>query len=260
MADTPSADALTFSFPAYQLRTVMRDSEPWFVAADVCAALQIANPSDALKRLDADERTLDSIEGIRGGPGNPNVHLVNESGLYSLILGSRKPEAKRFKKWVTAEVLPAIRRTGRYEGPAPESGMLTNLMGQLGTMQARIAERDAVIALKDQAITGLQGHLVGALGKQVRLLERITHMQHRHSRREAVRLAIDMERRGEPRDRIQAATGLNTNYLRQVMFRARAAGNLPPMPEGDFAPNMAAPARAAAAAAQQALDLGVGHA
>lgn len=103
-----------FKFEAHVVRTVVRDGEPWFVAADVCDVLDIKNPSDALTRLDDDERALVSIEGI---PGGQSVNLVNEFGLYSLILGSRKPEAKRFKRWVTHEVLPAIRKTGRYEAP-----------------------------------------------------------------------------------------------------------------------------------------------
>lgn len=106
-----------FNFVSNTLRVVMRDGEPWFVAADVCAALSIGNTTGALRRLDDDEQALDSIEGIQSGPGNPNVNVVNESGLYSLILGSRKPEAKKFKKWVTSEVLPEIRKTGRYTAP-----------------------------------------------------------------------------------------------------------------------------------------------
>lgn len=100
-----------FSFNSLDVRVVDRDGEPWFVAADVCAALSVGNPSEALKRLDADERTLISIEGASNGLP---VNAVNESGLYSLILTSRKPEAKKFKKWVTSEVLPAIRKTGSY--------------------------------------------------------------------------------------------------------------------------------------------------
>ena len=88
--------------PGAAVRVITRDGEPWFVAADVCGVLAIGNPSDALGRLDHDERTLVSIEGASNG--RP-VNAINEFGLYSLILGSRKPEAKRFKKWVTAEVL-----------------------------------------------------------------------------------------------------------------------------------------------------------
>lgn len=107
-----------FNFVSHTLRVVMRDGEPWFVAADVCAALGIGNTSDALRRLDEDEQALVSIEGI--SRGNDQVNIINESGLYSLILGSRKPEAKKFKKWVTSEVLPAIRKTGSYHAAPPQ--------------------------------------------------------------------------------------------------------------------------------------------
>lgn len=106
---------VVFNFVSNTLRVVMRDGEPWFVAADVCAAISIGNTTDALRRLDDDEQALDSIEGI--SRGNDQANIINESGLYSLILGSRKPEAKKFKKWVTSEVLPAIRKTGRYVAP-----------------------------------------------------------------------------------------------------------------------------------------------
>lgn len=106
----------TFNFDAMQVRTVMRDGEPWFVAADVCAILDLGNVSAATSRLDGDETTLISIEGGSGNGGRQvrEVNAVNESGLYSMILGSRKPEAKQFRRWVTSDVLPSIRRTGGY--------------------------------------------------------------------------------------------------------------------------------------------------
>lgn len=94
-----------------EIRTITIDGEPWFVAADVCGALEIRNPTDAMRRLDADERTLVSIEGASNGLP---VNAVNEPGLYTLILGSRKPEAKAFKRWVTHDILPTIRKTGGY--------------------------------------------------------------------------------------------------------------------------------------------------
>ena len=96
------------------IRAIMRDGAPWFVAADVCKALEIGNPSQVLVRLEDDEKmnTLISNEGNQRG--NPNMTVVNESGLYALIFGSRKPEAKVFKRWVTHEVLPTIRKTGGY--------------------------------------------------------------------------------------------------------------------------------------------------
>lgn len=94
------------------VRTLYRDGEPWFVAADVCKALDLGNPSMAIGRLDDDEYALISIEGI--SRGNAMVNIINEFGLYNLILGSRKPEAKAFKRWITHEVIPAIRRDGEY--------------------------------------------------------------------------------------------------------------------------------------------------
>ena len=98
-----------------------KHGEPWFVAVDVCTALALSNPSDAIKRLDADEKmTLDTTEGHSGQRGGAqSLNLVSEAGLYSLILTSRKPEAKRFKRWLTHEVLPAIRKTGRYSVSDP---------------------------------------------------------------------------------------------------------------------------------------------
>lgn len=117
---TPANTPAVFNFDSHAVRTILVDDAPWFVAADVCAALELGNTTNALKRLDADEQALISIKGCT--PGNDQVNIINESGLYNLVLGSRKPEAKRFKKWVTAEVLPAIRKTGRYDStvqPAP---------------------------------------------------------------------------------------------------------------------------------------------
>lgn len=100
-----------FSFDEMPVRVGGSPLCPLFVAADVCRVLEIGNPSDAVRRLEEDERTLVTIEGASNGLP---VNAVTESGLYSLIFTSRKPEAKAFRKWVTAEVLPAIRRTGNY--------------------------------------------------------------------------------------------------------------------------------------------------
>ena len=100
---------------AMAVRSVLIDGEPWFVAADVCRALEIQNTTDALGRLDDDEKARLNL-GLSGGDTN----CVNESGLYALILGSRKPEAKRFKKWVTGDVLPSIRKTGAYVSPGAQ--------------------------------------------------------------------------------------------------------------------------------------------
>ena len=110
-------DLTTFKNETFgEVRTVMRDGEPWFVAADVCRALDIGNTSMALERLDNDEKmTLsltDSHSGQRGGA--QSYTIINEAGLYTLVLGSRKPEAKAFKRWITHEVIPSIRKHGAY--------------------------------------------------------------------------------------------------------------------------------------------------
>ncbi|GAA5141288.1 hypothetical protein GCM10023213_25160 [Prosthecobacter algae] len=104
-----------FDFNSAPIRVMMRGQEPWFVAVDVCRALEIQNPSDAVKALDEDEKaTLDNPEGRPGSPGAKVFNIISESGLYALIFKSRKPEAKVFRKWVTSEVLPAIRQTGSF--------------------------------------------------------------------------------------------------------------------------------------------------
>ncbi|WP_255320388.1 BRO-N domain-containing protein, partial [Brevibacillus borstelensis] len=100
-----------FSFQEKQVRVVVKDGEPWFVARDVCAILEIGNTSQALVRLDDDEKGVISTD----TPGGvQEMAAVNESGLYELVLGSKKQEAKEFKRWIKREVLPSIRKTGAY--------------------------------------------------------------------------------------------------------------------------------------------------
>ena len=105
-----------FQFPAtgQQVRTIVIHGEPWFVAYDVCAALDIAHPASSLRLLDEDEK---GVHSVHTPGGEQRMTVVNEPGLFSLILRSRRPDAKAFKRWVTHEVLPAIRRTGSYGAP-----------------------------------------------------------------------------------------------------------------------------------------------
>ena len=91
-----------------KVRTLNLDGEPWFVAVDVCSVLDLSNPTIAVSRLDEDERAKFNL----GRQGDATI--VNEPGLYTLVLGSRKPEAKAFKRWITHEVIPAIRKYGGY--------------------------------------------------------------------------------------------------------------------------------------------------
>nr|DAK43792.1 MAG TPA: repressor domain protein [Bacteriophage sp.] len=95
-----------------RVRTMVINGSPWFVAKDVCECLDINNSRQALARLDSDEKN--SVILNDGTPGNPEKGIVNEYGLYSLVLSSRKPSAKAFKRWITHEVIPAIRKHGAY--------------------------------------------------------------------------------------------------------------------------------------------------
>lgn len=117
-AQSPAADpvpqrAQFFNFDAQAVRVVGTAIEPWFVAKDVCAVLEIQNARDTLaKSLEDDEKGVEIVYTL-GGP--QEVATINESGLFALIFRSRKPQARLFRKWVTSEVLPAIRRTGQYQ-------------------------------------------------------------------------------------------------------------------------------------------------
>ena len=100
-----------------RVRTIEQNGEPWFIARDVCECLSIGKYRDAVSRLEEDERG--SVEMDTPG-GRQSLSAVNEYGLYSLVLSSRKPEAKEFKRWITHEVIPAIRKTGGYISGAKE--------------------------------------------------------------------------------------------------------------------------------------------
>ena len=97
-----------------EIRVIERDGEPWFVAADVCRALELEDVNKAISRLDDDEGARIEIPHPQNPEKRMMVNAVNEPGLYSLVLGSRKPEAKAFKRWITHEVIPSIRKTGSY--------------------------------------------------------------------------------------------------------------------------------------------------
>jgi prophage antirepressor-like protein len=129
------------------------------VLTDVCRVLDIANPRDAAARLDPDEKdTVALTDGIRSGPGNPNMTIISESGLYTLTLTSRKPEAKPFKRWVTAEVLPTIRRSGAYGVQRDPMELLDDpnvLRGLLVKQLDRAAASEAQIAIMAPQVAAL---------------------------------------------------------------------------------------------------------
>jgi len=110
----------TFNFESKSIRTLAINNEPWFIAKDVCDTLKISNVSDALLKLDDDEKATIGLTDSQAGKGAQSISIISESGMYTLILRCRDAVKKgsvphRFRKWVTAEVLPAIRKTGKYE-------------------------------------------------------------------------------------------------------------------------------------------------
>lgn len=139
----------TFKNPKFgTIRTTTINGEPWFVAADVCEALEIQNPTDAIKKLDEDEKARLNL-GLRGGDTN----VVNEPGLYALVLGSRKPEAKAFKRWITHEVIPTIRKHGAYMTPETIEKVLSDpdTIIKLATELKEERERTAALNAKIKA-------------------------------------------------------------------------------------------------------------
>lgn len=113
-----------FDFEDQPIRILDQQGEPWFVAADVCRVLGLDQVTNAIRTLDEDEKI--TLSNDKGNPraGVPHQYnLISESGLYALVFKSRKPEAVRFRKWVTAEVLPALRRDGRYQMPGTEDAL-----------------------------------------------------------------------------------------------------------------------------------------
>lgn len=105
-------DLVKFEFEGDGVRTVVIEDEPWFVAKDVCEILGIVDPKSSVRNLDDDEK---GVHTMPTPGGSQRIFIVSESGLYALIFKSRKENAKRFRKWVTGEVLPQIRKTGKYE-------------------------------------------------------------------------------------------------------------------------------------------------
>lgn len=150
----------TFANPSFgQIRTLTIDNEPWFVAADVCKALDMDQVTNSIRRLDNDEKTLISIKGI--SRVNEKINIINEYGLYSLILGSRKPEAKSFKRWITHEVIPAIRKHGAYLTPETIEQALLNpdFLIKLATNLKQEQEKNRILLKRHEELSATNERL-----------------------------------------------------------------------------------------------------
>ena len=127
-----------------KVRTIVVKDEPWFVASDVCESLGLSNPTVSVNRLDEDERSKFNL-GRQG-----EVNMVNEYGLYNLILSSRKKEAKRFKRWITHEVIPSIRKTGSYNTIPKERSEFKEQELKARMLNARVRESNQYLKIAAQ--------------------------------------------------------------------------------------------------------------
>ncbi len=194
---------IPFQFEAHAVRVqVDNDGQPWFNASDVCDALELGNPSQAIKsHVDADDlQKLEIIDAL-GRPQRANH--VNESGLYALILGSTKDAAKRFKRWVTSEVLPAIRKTGTYAAGAT-----------LPALPASTQDRVSSILLIGEAVAKVPGVKAG-----IAMAATLTCIQ------ENTGLAVETLRRALPAANAPICS-LNATQLGKLLGLSAKATNL----------------------------------
>lgn len=141
-----------FNFENHEVRSLLLNNEPWFVGKDVAEALGYSKARNAIAtHIDSEDKKDAPIQGTLGGVQEMTV--INESGLYSLVLSSKLPSAKKFKRWVTSEVLPALRKTGQYQ--------VKELSGQ-ELMAKALIEAQSVLAAKDKVIEEMKPKVVFA--------------------------------------------------------------------------------------------------
>lgn len=163
-----------FQYGEQQVRTVVIAGEPWFVLADLCRVLDIANPRNVASRLDEDEKGVHRVDTLGG---SQSVTVVNESGMYQVVLRSDKPEAKQFRWWLTHDVLPTLRKTGRYGSDVdmlaalPSSKLLmlaAEAAERAEAAEAKIAADAPKVHFADAVAASPSTVLVGDLAKILR--------------------------------------------------------------------------------------------
>lgn len=164
-----------FNFENNQLRTLLINDEPWFVGKDVAEILGYSNPRDALsKHVDSEDKNSVAIHD--GNKGNPNLTIINESGVYALVFGSKLQSAKKFKHWVTSEVLPTLRKTGSYATPqltgeelmakalVEAKSVLERQNKQIIEMKPKALFADTVAASDSSILVGQEAKLISQSG------------------------------------------------------------------------------------------------
>lgn len=187
-----------------ELRTVTIDGEPWFVGKDVATALGYNNSRDAIaKHVDAEDLNTVAIrDGIKG---NPNMTIINESGLYSLILSSKLPTAKRFKRWVTAEVLPSLRKTGSYSLAPIEPAVPRRVLNADDYLRASAI----VSTCRNERLPYVLHYLTAGGFEPPRIADKGPVDESAH----AVRLIREAQERGLSPAQIGKITGLDLTYV-----------------------------------------------
>lgn len=204
------------------VRSLMIEDMPWFVGYDVAKALGYVKPRNAISvHVDDEDKNTALIQGaIQGGTqGNPNMTIINESGLYSLILSSKLPAAKRFKRWVTSEVLPAIRRTGRYgtatQAAEPETATAEALPAREATNDDYLRAASIVASCKNERLPYVLAYLSKA---GLSTVCPVQTQEEQRDRYEIMRLLVKAYNDYGIRDTtIGKATGLNRAQIR--MYR-----------------------------------------
>ena len=138
---------MTFAFSGRDIRVVMRKGDPWWYAADVCCVLDLKNPTQTVSYLNEDERMTFISKDVKRG--NPRRVIISEAGLYSLILRSRRPHAQAFKRWITHEVIPTIRKTGSYTVSTDPK----NIQETLRACADALDSKDEIIREQDEPLT-----------------------------------------------------------------------------------------------------------
>lgn len=226
-------DLQIFSYQSHEVRKVEVNGEPWFVLKDVCSILNINNQSDVYNRLDDDEKGVAQIDTLGG---QQKMSTVNESGLYHVILRSDKPEAVPFRKWVTSEVLPQIRKTGSYSivqadpNLPPELAMVEGLLNSMKQMYSTQQRHDKAIeqltesmdTMKEVMTTDVNGDWRTACGHAIQAVARKLGGGKAYEEAwnevytEMERNGFFVRRRLENRKKSAAAQGMSPTYVRKL--------------------------------------------
>lgn len=163
-------DLQLFKNNGWEIRTLEKGGEPWLIARDVCDSLHLSNVTETLKNVDEEDKEKLSTNIINTEVGGRGTWIINESGLYSIILRSRKEEGKPFRRWVTSEVLPAIRKTGSYQHNIPQTlgdalQLAANQAKQLEEQAHLVEFAEAVSVSSDNITLNEMAKLSGKMGR-----------------------------------------------------------------------------------------------